>query len=300
MRLSFFYPNLPIGFDEPARDFWLVDRADALAVAGDGDYERMNDHEAARALFAARLSEFEIEDFLLRVSARNSLFEASAPSLAPRLRLERLVASGDVVAMRQPEARKLDQDRKRLREEREVARDFVQVEKTTPISAGRRLLLVCGADYDALPNRDNYRVLGRAEATRLLSSAVAAPGVATQTRVVLEKALSLLAPDWRQPQLPHGLVLLREMPRQVASQKPLDVVTPSQIRAMLRAEESVSLEVVVLGLDDQPLEGIKYTIDAPDNETYEGDLGRQGKTQITSGKKGTAAVTLAWSVEAEP
>jgi hypothetical protein len=57
----------------------------------------------------------------------------------------------------------------------------------------------------------------------------------------------------------------------------------------------VNLEVVVLGLDDKPLKGLTYAIEAPDAETYEGDLGASAKTKITSAKKGSAGVALKWS-----
>lgn len=295
MRLSFYYPNLPVSFDEAKNDFWLVHRPDAFAVEGDGAYERLAAHDVLRALFAARLDDPSIEDFLLQVSDRDCLFECGDGLLSPRVRLAQLVDTGDVIAVRESALRGQDQDRKKVREEREVAREVASIQRTFAIVPGRRSLLVSGADYGALANRDGYRVLGRAEADRLLVDAASrADGAA---RAAFEKAATLLAPDWRLPKTPQGLVLLLDLPRAVASRMPEAAVTPSQMRAMIQAEQSVNLEVVVQGLDDEPLDGVAFSIAAPDSESYDGDLGRSGKTSITSIKKGPATVTLAWAVE---
>jgi len=74
-------------------------------------------------------------------------------------------------------------------------------------------------------------------------------------------------------------------------------ITPSQLAKLAAAEKSVSLEVMVLGLDDKPLKGISYVIETPDGESHEGDLGSGAKTTVTSAKKGGAGIALKWSEE---
>jgi hypothetical protein len=295
VRLSFFYPNLPVSFDEAKNDFWLVRRADVFAVEGDGDYERMAGQDVATALFAAHLDEVAVEDFLLHAFDRDSLFEFSDGLSSPQIRLERLVVAGDVVAVRESSLRGQDQDRQKVREERDLARQIARIQRTIAIMPGRRSLLVSGADYGALPNRDAYKVVGRAQAEKMLLDVAGRSD--ESARAIFERAAELLAPDWRPPQGPLGMVLLLDQQRAVASRMPEPALTPSQMRAMIRAEESVSLEVVVLGLDDQPLDGIAFSIAAPDNEEYDGDLGKSAKTAITSIKKGTATVTLSWAAD---
>jgi hypothetical protein len=119
------------------------------------------------------------------------------------------------------------------------------------------------------------------------------------SRSAVAKAIELLSPDWRPPRSPQGLVLLREVSRIASTARQDEVMTPSQMRALMEKDRAVNLEIVVLGLDDKPLQDIQFTIDAPDGESHEGDLGSSGKTKIVSSKKGTASVTLAWAESGE-
>ncbi len=295
MRVSFFYPSLPVSFDEAKNDFWLVRSSDVFAAEVDGDYERMVGQDVASALFAARLDEMQVEDFLLQLFDRDSLFEHSDGLSSPQLRLQQLLATGDVVAVRECDSRSQDRDRQKVREERGLAREIAHVQRSVAITPGRHTLIVSGADYGALTNRDAYKVVARAQAEEMLLDAAGRSDGAA--RAIFERAAAMLAPDWRPPQTPQGLVLLLDQPRAVASRVPEPALTPSQMRAMIRAEESVSLEVAVLGFDDEPLEGIAYSIAAPDSEEYEGDLGRAARTSITSIKKGLATVTLSWTAD---
>jgi hypothetical protein len=157
---------------------------------------------------------------------------------------------------------------------------------------GRQYKLVVGEDLTQTPGRDLYEVVGHDDAQAVLE------GLAEQSATsaeLLRKASDKLSKDWRAPfSHPDGLVLLRRIPAQVQVPKPqTETITPSQMAKL--ASEPVTLEVVVLGLDDKPLDGISYVIESPDSESYEGDLGSSGQTKITSAKKGSAGVALDWS-----
>jgi len=295
MLISLSFPNLYVHSDNPERACWLVHWQDQHIINSEKEYERMDKFEASRALFGARFDDYDVERFLSRISSRGSLFEVGrAPSwLAGAALLRDFAERGVLIALRRCKEHTLDPFHKAVLEERETVRAFTKLQRTVNLVPGRRCILVSCADYSSVPNRDRYQVVSRGEASALLSAAMTAPALAAGDRALLEKAAKQLAPDWRPPRLPEGLVLLREIPQVAASQNLEPAITPSQLRAMMQAEKSVNLEVVVLGLDDKPLKDIKFTIEAPDDETHEGDLGSSGKTKITSTKKGTASVTLA-------
>lgn len=159
--------------------------------------------------------------------------------------------------------------------------------------AGRTYKLVVDIDLAKVPSRDEYEVVGRKDATDVLNRLAAQQPVLTP---LLRQASEQLSKDWRPPiSEPDGIVLLRRLPvRASTGVQPDSVLSPSQMAKLIAAEESVTLEVVVLGFDDEPLDGLSYVLETPDGESFDGDLGPSGKTKITSAKKGTAGVTLKW------
>lgn len=162
--------------------------------------------------------------------------------------------------------------------------------------AGRAYKLVADADLGKLPGRDDYEVVRHDEAQSALAR-LAAQHAAGELPDLLRQASEKLTRDWRPPlSQPDGIILLRRLPVIAAiGREAGPAMTPSQLAKLLADEKSVTLEVVVLGLDDKPVKGLTYVIEAPDAETHEGDLGGGAKTKITSTKKGTASVTLKWA-----
>jgi hypothetical protein len=164
--------------------------------------------------------------------------------------------------------------------------------------AGRRYKLVADVDLGKISSRSEYEVVRHDDAVQVLAHLAAQPGAA-DLPPLLRQASAQLTRDWRPPiTQPDGLILLRHVPVVAADGVEKPSITPSQMAKLLADERSVTLEVVVLDFDDKPLAGIAYVIEAPDGETYDGDLGPSAKTKITSAKKGTAGVTLKWA-EAE-
>ncbi len=284
MRPSFFYPGLSVAVDDdPKRMLWLVCRSDAFAIQIDGGWERMPPHEAEMALFTARLDSTDVERFLGRARAHGSLFEGYDGYYSSVAELEHLVASGDLVALRESAAP--DHERERVREEREVARAIMNGQRTLTLVPGRRSLLVSGADFQAMSGRDRYRVLGRTEAATLLSAAGKAQAAGHAS--VWERGIALLAPDWRIPQTPQGLVLLVEIPTAVAGGVSVPAITPSQVRTLV---EKAALRIHVVDLDGVAQKGLAYAIDMPDGGSVSGSLDDEGRGEAKSSVPGTFTV----------
>jgi hypothetical protein len=272
------------------RELWLVPTAEAMRFVR--SHQRLPPRDAVLALFGANLDDVEIARFIQSVGRRRS------PSGNPlhwqrhmgRAELERLVERGLVAVLdRVAEA----DANPALREQRRLARELTELVRHLTLIPGRRCRFVAGDDYANLPNRDRFHVVRHDEAKALLSGASGnAPGHA---RELLARAASLLAPDWRLPQTPDGLIMLREIPQVAADTRSELPLTPSQLRALAQAEKKIKLEVVVLGVDDKLLEKLQLSITMPDDETHESDLGGNGKVKVASAKNGTARVTLTWA-----
>ena len=287
-----FVPNLAIG-SEASNTFWLVSWEDLGEITANGEFERLDDNEAERAMFVVRPDRDEVEQFLSRL-ARHSWLPSLGCDVEPSS-LQELLERGEIVAVREARENALDPSQRSLHEQRKVTRILAPVLRSVPIVAARKCILVPGIDLHRIPNRDGYHVVNHAEAKTLLRALADKTGMNAESRAAIGQAITLLSPDWRPPRPPQGLVLLREVPRVAASAPPQEVVTPSQMRALMQKNQEVNLEVVVLGLDGKPLPDIYFTIEAPDDETHEGGLGSSGKTHIASNKKGTASVTLSWN-----
>jgi hypothetical protein len=293
MLCSSFFPSLFVPFADPRKEVLLVYHLHARAVARDGELEEVARPEASYALVGARLDNLAIARFLREIELRDSLFHAGLRPTLPNARaiLDTLVARGLIVVLRKRGERALEATA--LREERTIARELQNLQRDKRLRLpGRRLLLVASADYGKVPGRGRYQVVPNREAAALLSAAAGAPGLDSRARDTLEKAVARLAPDWRAPRTPEGLVLLRELPPAATVARSEAPLTPSQIRALKDAAKTVKLEVVVLGPDSELLKIINFAIDAPDGDSQEGDLGPSGRTTIASAKQGRAKVTL--------
>jgi hypothetical protein len=158
--------------------------------------------------------------------------------------------------------------------------------------AGRSYKIVVDVDLAGLSRRNDYEVVAHHDGVRVLDRL--AENAGGDLPALLHEAAEKLTRDWRTPvSEPDGLILLRHLPPSVAVRTDDGPITPSQIAKLM--EVDVTLEVVVLGFDDKPLDGLSYVIDAPDGETYEGDLGANANTKVTSAKKGDAGIALKWS-----
>jgi outer membrane protein OmpA-like peptidoglycan-associated protein len=125
-----------------------------------------------------------------------------------------------------------------------------------------------------LPSRDQYEVVHREEASRVLA-ALARRGDASANMVsALTKASAMLAPDWRAPFAPDGLVLLRRIIVAQSVSRELDApITPSQMKAMLKKSEWIEIEVK--DAQGKPYSG-PYAITLTDGRRVEGTFDEDG------------------------
>jgi hypothetical protein len=154
---------------------------------------------------------------------------------------------------------------------------------------GRRLLLVAGNDLHGLPGRDAYEVLNQDQARKILLALSAEPANHGEFSELLQKTQAALAPDWRPPNVPNGLVLLRRKPAPAENAAQQPAITPSQMRVL--AAKS-ALEIRVVDSNQKPQEGLAFKIDKPDGGTESGKLDKDGRGRARSGSSGLFIVTF--------
>jgi hypothetical protein len=138
--------------------------------------------------------------------------------------------------------------------------------------------------------RDHYQVVGHDEAKRILDELAGQPGTSAELAGLLRKARDQLSRDWRPPQQPSGLVLLRRVIVQAAPMlDPGPAMTPSQIRKLA---EQATLALEVVDLDEKPQEGLAFQIKAPDGNRATGKLDKKGHAQVKSSLPGIFVVTF--------
>jgi hypothetical protein len=256
--------------------FCKIDRMRAMALVDNMD--RVAQANLRLFLARTRLSPFPldtVDDKQLSILVRNH------------------IRTGRLVAVRQ-DGESSQQTPSATTEQRRLIREIDSRLRGRLTFSGRRYKLVADVDLARIASRGEFEVVGRDEAVRVLAG-MAAQHVGIDLTKLLHQASDKLTRDWRPPfGHPDGLILLRHVPVVAAVAVETTAITPSQMAKLAAAEETVNLEVVVLGLDDKPLAGLSYVIEAPDAETYEGELGASAKTNLTSAKKGRAGVVLKW------
>lgn len=264
---------------------WLIERSG-------GGYQETDANRAMRMLDDLdRHRATEARDFAAQARLRDAAY-GKADDYTIRQVLREALRDGRVVAIQ-----KGGDTVRGSSATAELRRLLAQVEQQTRRRLsfrGRQYKLVVGDDLAKTPARDLYEVVGQTEARAVLAGVAQESGGSAE---LLSRAAEKISKDWRPPfSQADGLVLLRRIPVQdAAPRQEVSAITPSQMARLVSAEESVTLEVVVLGLDDEPLKGISYLVDAPDDESHEGDLGASGKIKITSAKKGSASIALKWA-----
>jgi hypothetical protein len=112
----------------------------------------------------------------------------------------------------------------------------------------KQFRLVVGTDLRTLPDRESYEVVARGEAQQVLSEIARQSG--RELGDLLGKAKGALAPDWRPPLKPNGVVLLRRIYTpsvMVASQEP--ALTPSQLWGKVKADDEIVDWTIWIELD---------------------------------------------------
>lgn len=228
---------------------WLLKSFDAMIAERDGKFERVPWHRTSSHLRGFRA--VDIRDLLSdwgnrTLGLRWPIWDSHIIGLAARK-----LRDGELVmlverrsAAPEPEAR----DR-----EGALARFIDRALRGAPLVVdGTRFRVVAGYALDAMPGRDDYQVVRRAEADALLEKAAAAvPDPAL--RDALTQARSMLARDELQARKRDGVLLVRHQPARMstwsAESTPL---TPAQLKAAI-AKDWIELEIE--SADGSPFEG---------------------------------------------
>jgi hypothetical protein len=196
----------------PLGPFWQDERlalmraTDAIGLCRDGGYEQLPQHQTESYLSkAGRYDRGQVRDFIL--GARLTAFSLSELDDAQLFELLRRAGkSGDLVVVR-ARAHGAKREASASVQQRQLVRDIEARIRSALAHEGRKYRLVADADLARIPDRNAYEVVGREDAARVLAglAATADPPLAA----LLGEARKRLTRDWRPPQSPDGLILLR-------------------------------------------------------------------------------------------
>jgi hypothetical protein len=176
-----------------------------------------------------------------------------------------------------------------VREQRRLVKDIEKHLRGQLRHAGRQYRLVADVDLEKVPGRDNYEVVRRNEAQRLLDEVAKQAGTPPEAATLLGKAGGKLTADWQPPfTAPDGLVLLRRMLVVAAAGAPeTPVITPSQ---MVQPKDYIEIELV----DEEglPFGPEQWELVLPDGTKQTGTLGPDGRAMITDIPPGTCQVAF--------
>jgi hypothetical protein len=142
----------------------------------------------------------------------------------------------------------------------------------------------------AFPAWDSYEILNQDQARQVLQDLANEPGNQGDFSEFIQKVQAALAPDWRPPNVPDGIVVFRPKPApSITNAAHEPAITPSQMKALAA---KAALEIRVVDLNGKPQEGLAFKIDRPDGGTESGKLDKDGRGRAKSGSPGVFTVTF--------
>jgi|GEM_PF-4704040 len=236
--------------EDDARQIVLVEAVAALGLCRDGEYEPVAARTALWEFDRARDSlAWKLPFFVSRARLWTTNPFCNNEGDLPT-RIERAIKNGDLVGLRRGPGPSADSEPTRV--QRKLIHEIELRARGRLAFEGRQYRLIAGLDLPGLRDRDDYEVLPRAEAERILgaSTAQAAPDLAA----LLTKARETLSRDWHKPFSPDGLVCLRRLQaRMVAAQSPEPAMTPSQLWRRAKEEDDIIDWTIWIELDpDDP------------------------------------------------
>lgn len=242
---------------------WLFDRMDRWSRAGVRDF-----------VSQAHLSSFPVsslDDHQLRTLVRQCL------------------ADGRIVALRKGLGG-AGQESDPATEQRHVVRTVEALTHGRLDRAGRRYRLVASPDLARVSGRNDYAVVPRSAAQRILDEFASSPSVAPGLAEMLGKARGMLSNDWRPPVGPDGLILLRkEIRPTTVSVIDEPAITPSRMRTLM---DRTWYEVLLLDEVGQPLPSVELCVEI-DGELHNGKTDSEGKLHLGDVVRDEAKVRFA-------
>jgi hypothetical protein len=253
----------------------LVPALQAARLARDGDYRALPAGEALWLLQAmdGRHASDELRPFV-RAAWAGLLPVRELSDAALRELIGRAIRRGDLVAVQKDDGVGGAGDR--TAELRRLAREIARRSRGGLRHAGRTFTLVADVDLQRVPSRNGYEVVGRTDAEKVLDAVAAQAGETSELATLLGQARGNLTPDWRPPQSPDGLVLLRRLPvaqATTAGEEP--ALTPSQLQQLAHPKPDAWIKVHLLHAHTgEAIDGASLNLmlpEAKDPSSYETD-----------------------------
>jgi len=182
--------------------------ADAIQVCREGSYEKVSpQHPVPRLPWARKTRAAEARHFVAKaqISSR-PLAHCDDGELFDQL--DQWIRAGTLAVVRETETGAGKQKPSSV-QHRRVVRALSKTKGQTLKFEGRTYRMVADADLGNLSDREDYTVVGRTDALRVLEglARLATPAEAS----LFQEARDQLSRDWRPPLSPDGIVLLRRI-----------------------------------------------------------------------------------------
>jgi hypothetical protein len=267
---------------------FVVRATEAIRLRREDGYEQVPAHRAGA--YVNRLGPRDIDQvrgFVARVALRGvALTEVDDRAVLALLRSQ--VRVGELAVIRQIGDAATGGASESAVDQRQLIRSIDRYNRGRLAFAGRQYKLVADSDLGKLAGRDSYEVVRHDEAVRVLTGIAEQPD-AGDVAPLLRQASGKLTADWRAPLQPDGIVLLRRLPVVAAARAPDPVLTPSQVKALLKKTDWIEIEVVES--DDTPYQG-EYRIDLPNHSAIKGRFDDHGGWEDRDVEPGTCKLVL--------
>jgi len=239
---------------------------------------RLRGEEGCQELPANRaLCLFQALDRLATSGVRRFVEEARLSNLplrevsdsALREMVRAAIKAGRLIALRKGDGG--DASAKRSADLRRLVRLIEEQTRGRLSFAGRKYKLVVDVDLGKVPGRNNYEVVGREAATRVLDGLAKQSGPSGELGALLGQASAKLTPDWRPPvSEPDGLILLRGIPvAQAVAKDEAPAITPSQLAKLKDPQKKDAwIKIHLVDADKgTAIEGASLQLKLPDATT---------------------------------
>jgi hypothetical protein len=206
--MAFGIPSLPLSPFWQKEQVLLVRTTDATRLLHEGSHTEVPRQQSLPYLLEAERRRVDAVRDFVAMSRVLSLPVGDCPDALLFAQLRKLVEVGTLVLVRTCDAGAASETSSLVKQRRTI-RTLDQTKPQALKFEGRTYRLVADADLGRIPDRDNYTVVGHADAIRVLEglAKLAAPAQAAQFR----EACRQLTRDWRPPMSPDGIVLLKRI-----------------------------------------------------------------------------------------
>jgi hypothetical protein len=205
--MAFGIPSLPLSPFWQKEQVLLVRTTDAIRLFREGSHVEVPRQQSLPYLLGAERRGDAVRDFVAKTRVL-SLPLADCDDALLFAHLRKLVEVGTLVLVRACDEGAASETSSLVKQRRTI-RALDQTRRQALKFEGRTYRVVADADLSRIPDRDDYTVVGHADAIRVLDglAKLASPAQAAQ----FQEACKQLTRDWRPPMSPDGIVLLKKI-----------------------------------------------------------------------------------------